>query len=91
MYSAGPGYDLVTGLGTPKANNLLTDLAGLTIWVNSCTPASNAVVATPPTSFVITFSSAIDSTTLQASDLTVNSIAANSVTLSAREDRHVHL
>ena len=28
-YSAGPGYDLVTGLGTPVANKLLPDLAGV--------------------------------------------------------------
>jgi hypothetical protein len=28
-YSAAPGYDLVTGLGTPIANNLVTDLAGV--------------------------------------------------------------
>jgi len=27
-YSAGPGYDLVTGLGTPVANNLVIALAG---------------------------------------------------------------
>jgi subtilase family serine protease len=27
-YSAGPGYDLVTGLGTPVANLLVADLAG---------------------------------------------------------------
>jgi uncharacterized repeat protein (TIGR03803 family) len=29
-YPAGPGYDLVTGIGTPVANNLVPDLAGLT-------------------------------------------------------------
>jgi subtilase family serine protease len=28
-YSAAPGYDLVTGLGTPIANKLVTDLAGV--------------------------------------------------------------
>lgn len=28
-YAAGPGYDLVTGLGTPIANKLVPDLAGL--------------------------------------------------------------
>jgi subtilisin-like proprotein convertase family protein len=27
-YSAQPGYDLVTGLGSPQANNLIPDLAG---------------------------------------------------------------
>jgi hypothetical protein len=29
-YSAAPGYDLVTGIGTPVANTLVPDLAGLT-------------------------------------------------------------
>ena len=30
MYSAGTGYDLCTGLGTPKANILVSDLVGST-------------------------------------------------------------
>jgi methionine-rich copper-binding protein CopC len=29
-YSAGPGYDMVTGIGTPKANLLVPDLVGIT-------------------------------------------------------------
>jgi subtilase family serine protease len=40
-YSAGPGYDLVTGLGTPKANLLLPNLAALGL-------ASKASIATEP-------------------------------------------
>ncbi len=82
-YSAGPGYDLVTGIGTPKANLLVSDLANLPLMVTSSTPANGAVVSTPPTSFVIQFSEAVSAASLQASDLTVNSIAANSVTLSS--------
>ena len=27
-YGAGPGFDMVTGLGSPVANRLVTDLAG---------------------------------------------------------------
>ena len=30
FYPAGPGYDMVTGLGTPDAWNLARDLAPLT-------------------------------------------------------------
>lgn len=82
-YSAGPGYDLTTGLGTPKANTLIRKLAGVNFSVDSSTPAINGVVATPPTSFVINFSDAVDPASLQASDLTINSIAATGVSLSA--------
>jgi subtilase family serine protease len=39
-YQAGPGYDLVTGIGTPKAAALVPALAGLT--------GSGSVVAFPP-------------------------------------------
>ena len=53
--------------------------------VTSSTPANGASVATPPASYVINFSDAIDPASLQASDLTVNSIAANNVTLSAND------
>ena len=45
-YSAGPGYDLVTGLGTPKANLLIPDLAALGL-------ASKATIATQPPPSVV--------------------------------------
>ena len=82
-YTAGTGYDLVTGIGTPKANLVVYDLANVPLTVASSTPANGAVVTTPPTSFVIQFSEAVSASSLQASDLKVNSIAANSVILSA--------
>src|SRR5262249_52458749 len=40
-YSAGPGYDLTTGLGTPKANTLIRKLAIGNFSVDSSTPAIN--------------------------------------------------
>src|SRR5262249_50661730 len=46
-------------------------------------PASGSVVSTPPTSFVVNFNEAIVPATLQASDLTVNGLPANAVTLDA--------
>ena len=41
-YSAAVGYDLVTGLGSPKANSLIFDLAGIAapLAVTSIDPAS---------------------------------------------------
>ncbi len=46
LYSAAVGYDLVTGLGSPQANNLIFDLAGVT-----ATPAVTSIDPTsgPPT------------------------------------------
>ena len=45
-YSAGNGYDLVTGVGSPKANNLVPDLAGVittsSLFVTGSTPADGA-------------------------------------------------
>ena len=40
-FAAGPGYDLVTGLGTPIANNLLPDLAGAVVTSVSSTAPNN--------------------------------------------------
>jgi hypothetical protein len=82
-YAAGPGYDLVTGLGTPVASRLVPDLAGL--WVSASTPASGATVTTPPTTFTLTFADPITPTSLHAGALTVNGIAATSVSLNAAD------
>jgi hypothetical protein len=56
--SAAAGYDLVTGLGTPKANLLLPDLAGLTILptVSGSTPSlTGGTLATGTTTLSISF------------------------------------
>jgi hypothetical protein len=53
--------------------------------VTSSTPANGSSVATPPASYAINFSDPIDPASLQATDLTVNSIPANGVTLSAND------
>ena len=47
-FSAAVGYDLVTGMGTPKANALIPDLAGVTLRAIGSTPSIGAVVSTPP-------------------------------------------
>src|SRR5262249_19770252 len=47
--------------------------------VASSTPAAGDIIATPPNDFVIHFSDAYDPTTVDATDLTVNGIAADSV------------
>jgi subtilase family serine protease len=43
-YSAGPGYDLVTGLGTPVANQLLPDLVSFAGTANYTTPAGQVPI-----------------------------------------------
>ena len=46
-YSAGPGFDLVTGLGTPKANLIVTGLlAASGVKTSTSTPASTPVIQT---------------------------------------------
>jgi hypothetical protein len=83
LYSAVKGYDLVTGIGTPVANLLVPDLAGL--WVSATTPANSTTVTAPPTSFTITFSAGVAPASLQASALKVNGIAASSLTLNSSD------
>jgi subtilase family serine protease len=56
QYSAGPGYDIVTGIGTPVANNLVSTLVGSTSsnGVTSFTITPNNVGETSGTAFNIT-------------------------------------
>jgi large repetitive protein len=87
-YAAGPGYDLVTGLGTPVTNTLVSDLAYSVpisgeLHVTSSLPAAGATVATPPTSYTLAFSLPINSASLQASALSVNGIPASNVAVNA--------
>ena len=81
------------GLGqfasTPSSNasNLTTSFEippeVLGLQIISSSPAANSVVSAIPTSYVIQFRDAVDVATLQASDMTVNSIPADNVALSA--------
>jgi Bacterial pre-peptidase C-terminal domain len=77
--AAGAGYDQVTGLGTPVANKLVTDLAALR--VQASTPTGGIVVTTAPTTFTLTFSDPVNPTSVHANALTVNGIAATNVAL----------
>ncbi len=63
--------------GRLNANNVLQAL-GLS--VRSTTPAAEAVVGLPPTTFTVEFSHAVDITSVAAADLTVNDIPATTVT-----------
>jgi methionine-rich copper-binding protein CopC len=81
-FAAGPGYDLVAGLGTPKAVPLVNDLVG-TFHVAMTNPAAGSAVATAPTDFAITFSSPYATSGIVASDLTVNGVAADSFALTS--------
>jgi hypothetical protein len=46
-YSAGPGYDLVSGLGTPVANELIPDLARAAASVETTSSATGNIVYAP--------------------------------------------
>ena len=64
VYSAGPGYDLVTGRGTPIANKIVADLIGVPITVNSTTTvtsSSNPQAAGQPVSWTATVTAATGS------------------------------
>ncbi len=78
--SAGPGYDLVTGRGTPKAAAVVNDLIG-PFQVAASSPAAGASIGTPPTDFAITFGSPYTIGGIVASDLSVNGVAADSFSL----------
>jgi fibronectin-binding autotransporter adhesin len=88
-YSAGVGYDLVTGRGTPIANLLVPDLIG-NMTVVSSTPAAGSVISTTPSDFLVQFSTAYDPTTVQASEFLVNGIAATSYTLTSANSITFH-
>lgn len=51
--------------------------------VSAVTPAVSSAVLTPPTSYVVAFSTAVDPATVQASDFSVDGVAASDVSLDA--------
>ena len=67
---------------TGKRLNAYGALLQLPLTVINSSPAPNAVVSTLLNDFTLTFSHPIDPSSLEPADLTVNSIAANSFTLS---------
>jgi hypothetical protein len=79
-YSATSGYDLVTGRGTPVANQLVTDLIAD---VSASSPAAGSTVPNIPSSYALSFSLPVNPASLQPGALTVNDIAASSVSLNA--------
>src|SRR5207253_2901796 len=76
---AGPGYDLVTGRGTPKAVQVVNDLVG-SFHVATTNPSVGSSIGAPPTDFAIAFSSPYTNSGLAASSLSVNGHAADVVT-----------
>ncbi len=82
IYNAGPGYDLVTGRGSPNAPYLINDFVG-TFQVLSSSPDSGEVVRTPPTSFVVNFSDPYQASSVAAASFQVNGIGADSLTLTS--------
>ena len=81
-FAAVAGYDLVTGRGTPIANLVAADLSrNPNLIVSSTTPFTGTVVSAPPVDFVVQFNNPYTPGSVQAGDLTVNGIAANSFSL----------
>ncbi|HYV37005.1 MAG TPA: hypothetical protein VE988_14965, partial [Gemmataceae bacterium] len=78
-YTAGNGYDLVTGLGSPRADAVVAALVGLS--VISSSPAVGSTVTVAPVSYTVNFSDFVNTASLQASDFTVDGAAADQVTL----------
>ena len=61
--------------------NALNTLQALALRVAGSTPAASGVVTAPPTQFTIDFSLPVDATSVSASDLQVNGIAASAYTI----------
>lgn len=81
-FAAGANYDLVTGLGTPRAALVVNDLVGAYA-VTSSTPSNGATVSTPPADFAITLATPYLASSVDAGDLTVNNVPADSFTLTS--------
>ncbi|HEY2415839.1 MAG TPA: S8 family serine peptidase, partial [Pirellulaceae bacterium] len=72
-----------TPVATGGRLNALGTLQHLGLIVSASAPAAGSTVAIPPTSFAISFSAAVDPTSVDASDFTVDGIAAGNVALDA--------
>lgn len=81
----GLGEGAVSGASSSTALITVSSVvpASCGLVVSGSTPVVDAVVSTPPTSFVINFSDAVTPASVVAADLTVNGIPATGVVLSA--------
>ncbi len=69
-------------IGGASQQDTFTDRELVGFAVTTTVPACNSIISTQPTDFVINFSDPVDPTSVQASDFTVNGIAATSFVLS---------
>ena len=67
--------------GTLHAFDLYTNALGVGFSVTTTVPAVGSVVSTQPNDFVVNLTDAVNPATVEASDFTVNAIAANSFVL----------
>jgi len=84
-FPAGPGYDLVTGIGSPRAEGIIPYLSTYDLGphVVSSSPAAGSIVTTtPPTTFSLTFNEPLVPSSVVASDFTVDGTPADSASLS---------
>ena len=69
-------------IGGASQQDTFTDRELVGFAVTTTTPACNSIINTTPVDFVINLSDAVNTSTVQASDFTVNGIAATSFVLS---------
>jgi hypothetical protein len=67
-------------ISSASQQDTFTDRELVGFAVTTTNPACNSTISTQPVDFVINFSDAVDTTSVQASDFTVNAIPANSFT-----------
>src|SRR5262249_18777988 len=79
----GLGFSARTANANSGTVTLAFDIPALGLAVTSSVPAHGDIITTRPTSFVLNFSDAVRPSTVDASALRVNGIAANSFTLSS--------
>ena len=95
-FPTGPGYDLDTGIGSPRANESdplpVAVRSGPRGRIEQTRRPARSSRATPPTTFSLTFSEPIELSSIVASDFTVDGIPADSASLSPDgDDDHLHV
>lgn len=83
--AGGNGYAVWTG-NTATGQQVIFTKFAISYQVIGSTPAQGQLVTTAPTDFIVQLNSPVDSVTVQASDLKVNSIPANSFIINGAGD-----
>ncbi|RIK80290.1 MAG: hypothetical protein DCC68_11305 [Planctomycetota bacterium] len=74
-------YTVSDGNGGTAVGTVTINVVAPSFSVTSTTPSSGAMLTSPPSQLVVNFSTAVQSSSVAASDLTINGISATSVTI----------